>query len=356
MFCSTVLSSDTGGYVPWTLMNQGGWSHSWYLTKGRRPNQEDTMDIVHHNGTHIFGVFDGHNGWMCSRRLQENFCKELMGKVAPLNLANRQQVEQVLRQEILRFEATFKEEAGQKNRPDGSTLNLCVIKGKNLVCANVGDSRSVLVRKGQASKLSEDHKPTNPAEAKRVEAAGGFIERNTDKAWRVNGIISVSRSLGDFNLKARKPGLICEPEFKHHNITEGDEYLVIGTDGLWDGLSIEDVAYTTTQKAGPGCAKALVQASLSRGSTDNTAVIVVDLRGAFTDGPPPQGPGAASQAVSGFVRYASRSCFFQCLHPLRARASAWEGGGGGVPRRVCPNNPRGCLLVCRKRLCCACVR
>mmetsp|Transcript_849 Transcript_849/g.2259 ORF Transcript_849/g.2259 Transcript_849/m.2259 type:complete len:328 (+) Transcript_849:30-1013(+) len=316
MFCPTALSSDDGGYAPWTPNNQGGWSHSWYITKGRRPAQEDTLDIIHQNGVHIFAVFDGHNGWMCSKRLKASFCKDLMAKVAPLNLGNKAQVEQVIRQEIRTFEARFKEEMVKVgNRPDGSTLNVCILKGMSLTCVNIGDSRAVLVQQcQQAVKMSDDHKPTNPSEAQRVERAGGYIERNANKAWRVNGIISVSRSVGDFNIKKAKPGLICEPDFKHMTLTQKDEYLVIATDGLWDGLSVEDVAFYATQKAGPGAARGLVSSALARGSTDNTACIVVDVRGAFTSAPPPQGPGAASQACAGFGRFLT-----ECL-------------GGGPPK------------------------
>lgn len=47
--------------------------------------------------------------------------------------------------------------------------------------------------------LSEDHKPENEFEKKRIEAAGGTVSEN-----RVNGNLNLSRSLGDFEYKQNK--------------------------------------------------------------------------------------------------------------------------------------------------------
>ncbi len=47
--------------------------------------------------------------------------------------------------------------------------------------------------------LSEDHKPDNESERKRIEAAGGSVSEN-----RVNGNLALSRALGDFEYKQNK--------------------------------------------------------------------------------------------------------------------------------------------------------
>ncbi|EPB70570.1 protein phosphatase 2C [Ancylostoma ceylanicum] len=62
--------------------------------------------------------------------------------------------------------------------------------------ANVGDSRAVVSVCGEARPLSFDHKPANEKEAKRILAAGGWVEFN-----RVNGNLALSRALGDFVFK-----------------------------------------------------------------------------------------------------------------------------------------------------------
>ena len=44
--------------------------------------------------------------------------------------------------------------------------------------------------------MSVDHKPDDPEERKRIYNANGFVEEN-----RVNGMLALSRALGDFEYK-----------------------------------------------------------------------------------------------------------------------------------------------------------
>jgi protein phosphatase PTC2/3 len=67
-----------------------------------------------------------------------------------------------------------------------------------VICPNVGDSRSVLCNMGKTDPLSYDHKPTNELEKKRILSSGGFVEFG-----RVNGTLAVSRAFGDISYKVR---------------------------------------------------------------------------------------------------------------------------------------------------------
>lgn len=78
----------------------------------------------------------------------------------------------------------------------GACANIVLILGDTVFCANIGDCRSVICRNGKALCLSQDHKPTNAFETKRIKEAGGHIE-----CGRVNGRLSVSRAFGDFKMK-----------------------------------------------------------------------------------------------------------------------------------------------------------
>lgn len=50
-------------------------------------------------------------------------------------------------------------------------------------------------------------------------------------AWRVHGVLSVSRSIGDAHLK---DWVLAEPDTKILCLTSDMEYLVLASDGLWE--------------------------------------------------------------------------------------------------------------------------
>ena len=69
-----------------------------------------------------------------------------------------------------------------------------LLTSSEIYCANAGDSRAVLCRNGKAIPLSIDHKPTLPGEKKRIERAKSIVHNK-----RVNGILALSRAIGDFS-------------------------------------------------------------------------------------------------------------------------------------------------------------
>lgn len=77
---------------------------------------------------------------------------------------------------------------------------MALVTPDNIFVANAGDSRAVLCKKGpkgaETLELSVDHKPSLPTEKLRIEQAGMFVEED-----RVNGILNLSRSLGDMEYK-----------------------------------------------------------------------------------------------------------------------------------------------------------
>lgn len=58
---------------------------------------------------------------------------------------------------------------------------------------------------------------------------GGYVEFHRG-AWRVHGVLSVSRSIGDAHLKH---WVLGEPETKILQLTPDMEFVVLASDGLW---------------------------------------------------------------------------------------------------------------------------
>jgi serine/threonine protein phosphatase PrpC len=80
----------------------------------------------------------------------------------------------------------------------GCTSVTAMITPKYIICANAGDSRCVMGTNKLTKAMSEDHKPNNDSERRRIELAGGRVQ------WkRVDGDLAVSRALGDFQYKTR---------------------------------------------------------------------------------------------------------------------------------------------------------
>jgi hypothetical protein len=79
----------------------------------------------------------------------------------------------------------------------GSTVCMLFLYGNKLICANVGDSRAIICScsssfNWKVAQLTQDHKPTNVNEMKRIEQAGGIVERckyeDNDKEYENNRI------------------------------------------------------------------------------------------------------------------------------------------------------------------------
>ncbi|EGS20824.1 phosphatase 2C-like protein [Thermochaetoides thermophila DSM 1495] len=138
-----------------------------------------------------------------------------------------------------------------------------------LYTANVGDARIILCRSGKALRLSYDHKGSDENEGRRITNAGGLILNN-----RVNGVLAVTRALGDSYMKELVTGhpytteTVIQPEL--------DEFLIIACDGLWDVCSDQEAVELVRHIEDPvAAAKLLVDHALARFSTDNLSCMIV---------------------------------------------------------------------------------
>ncbi|EWC48598.1 hypothetical protein DRE_01820 [Drechslerella stenobrocha 248] len=138
-----------------------------------------------------------------------------------------------------------------------------------LYTANVGDARIVLCRLGKALRLSYDHKGSDETEGKRVANAGGLILNN-----RVNGVLAVTRALGDSYIKE----LVTGHPYTTETVIQQDvdEFIILACDGLWDVCSDQEaVDLVRTIQDPQDASKALVDHALARFSTDNLSCMIV---------------------------------------------------------------------------------
>lgn len=265
---------------------------------GKRHNMEDDEVIIDSfcgdDQQAYFGLYDGHGG-----RATVDF----VVKVLHMNLAQQLKIHPDKPFSDL-YTTSYLATDGQLRRQNilrsGSTSVTCVVKlvggRRKLYTANVGDSRAILVRGGRAVRLTIDHKASLPEEAKRITDAGGFIGRNK----RVNGVLAISRALGDHMLKENDV-VSAVPFTSETFLNDDDSHLILACDGVWDVLSDQEAVDLVLRKvaeqreekeketgtklgAGPGlnevlrkACQALAQEALDRRSLDNITVMLVEF-------------------------------------------------------------------------------
>ncbi|KAL4332244.1 hypothetical protein GQ457_07G037250 [Hibiscus cannabinus] len=168
-------------------------------------------------------------------------------------------------------DSEFLKSENNQIRDAGSTASTAILVGDRLLVANVGDSRAVICRGGNAVAVSRDHKPDQIDERKRIENAGGFVM--WAGTWRVGGVLAVSRAFGDRQLKQY---VVADPEIQEEKVDSSLEFLILASDGLWDVVSNEEAVAIVKPIQDPAqAAKQLMQEASQRGSADNITCVVV---------------------------------------------------------------------------------
>ncbi|XP_027009110.1 protein phosphatase, Mg2+/Mn2+ dependent, 1Lb isoform X2 [Tachysurus fulvidraco] len=192
----------------------------------------------------------------------------------------------ILQQQILNVDKEMLEKLSATYDEAGTTCLVAILSDKELTVGNVGDSRGVLCDKdGNAIPLSYDHKPYQLKERKRIKKAGGFISFNG--SWRVQGILAMSRSLGDYPLK-KLDVVISEPDIVTFDLDKlQPEFMILASDGLWDAFSNEEaVRFIRERLDEPHFgAKSIVLQAYYRGCPDNITVMVVKFKKSGTKAP-----------------------------------------------------------------------
>ncbi|CAM0876361.1 unnamed protein product [Alopecurus aequalis] len=230
---------------------------------------EDQAQVLASPAATLVGVYDGHGGPDASRFLRsslfphvQRFAKEQGGMST-----------EVIRRAFGAAEEEFLQQVRQAwpTRPRMAAVGSCcllgAIAGDTLYVANLGDSRAVLGRRvvgggmAVAERLSTDHNVAIEEVRDELTAKNQDDEQivvHTRGAWRIKGIIQVSRSIGDVYLKKqeysmdplfrqigpvialKRPALSAVPQIQVRKLKPTDQFLIFASDGLWEHLSDND--------------------------------------------------------------------------------------------------------------------
>jgi len=257
---------------------------------GWRETMEDAhsihLSMAHHPKTAFFGIFDGHSGALCSKYVSENLATNL-------DTVDSHDIEKI-REVVMKTDQEFLDSEEYKTKEDGSAgiFTLAIFEPEiskyKLINANIGDSRTILAKKGPESYLAVpctyDHKPTNDGERQRIEAAGGHVS-----LARVDGQLALSRAFGDRMLKKplelppEQRKVTSNPEFIEEYATK-DDFLFLACDGIYEGdiftresvISWIEEKLKHTSDLAKVCAQVLDEC-LKRGSRDNMSCMIVQF-------------------------------------------------------------------------------
>ncbi|KAL8116288.1 hypothetical protein AgCh_022696 [Apium graveolens] len=225
--------------------------------------EDQSQVITTPNATYV-GVFDGHGGPEASRFVN----KYLFSNLHKFEAEQKGLSEDVIKKAFSATEEGFHQLVKRELpvRQQMATVGSCCLVGavsnNELYVANLGDSRVVLGRRVSngrsesviAERLSNDHNVADEEVRKEVEALHPQpIVVHCHGVWRINGIIQVSRSIGDVYLKKpefskdpifhpfKVPVLSAEPAVISRKLEPDDLFLIFASDGLWEQLSDEAV-------------------------------------------------------------------------------------------------------------------
>lgn len=177
----------------------------------------------------------------------------------------------------------------------GASGAVVYLVDKILYCANAGHALVIISRKGEAELLSKPHDPPDREETARIRRAEAWVSTkgtiNDDKD------MDVSRAFGYWH---NAPAVNASPEIRVRQITESDEFVIIGNNALWKCCSYQTaVDIARTERDDPMmAAQKLRDFAISYGAEGSVMVMVVNISDLFFGrGPRLRGvPGSSARA------------------------------------------------------------
>ncbi|KIY53425.1 hypothetical protein FISHEDRAFT_63353 [Fistulina hepatica ATCC 64428] len=167
----------------------------------------------------------------------------------------------------------------------GASGIVLYFKDTMLYVANCGNALAVICKNGTAHALSTKHDPWDPGETQRIRAADGWISPQ----GLVNDEIDLSRSFGFYHLL---PVVNARPDINAWELSELDEFVIVGNRGLWDYVSYQtavDIARSEGENTMVAAQK-LRDIAISYGAEGSTMIMVIRVSDLFRKTRPIQPP------------------------------------------------------------------
>lgn len=190
--------------------------------KGSRETMEDadlatTGSIELKDGSHpfeLYGVFDGHGGAEASSFVKKNLARYLLNELEQRNRdgLTDEGIYHALKACCIKLDADY---VCPEGMDDGTTAAIALILDGKIWIANVGDSRTILIKDGKPLQASEDAKPHIERYLAKIKKLRGNVSSN-----RVNGILAVARAIGDKKAKGifRRDDWICKSHSRKNDL------------------------------------------------------------------------------------------------------------------------------------------
>ncbi|XP_076928824.1 putative protein phosphatase 2C 10 [Bidens hawaiensis] len=254
--------------------NEGGIKFGFELVKGKANHPMEDYHVarfveIDEHELGLFAIYDGHSGDRVPSYLQKHLFDNILAEsefwVDP---------KRAISKAYEKTDASILSHDSDLGRGGSTSVTTVLINGQRLWVANLGDSRAVISKGGEAIQLSTDHAPST--ERVSIEHKGGFVSNMPGDVPRVNGQLAVSRAFGDKSLKSH---LRSDPAIQDTLVDTKTDLLVLASDGLWKVMNNQEAIDIARKIRDPQkAAKRLVAEALKRDSKDDISCVVVRFR------------------------------------------------------------------------------
>ena len=232
-------------------------------------------DINYIKNFNIFAIFDGHgfNGNIISEYLKENLINKIGQHPQIKSLKNLEYIySQFVKDNYKIIREIFFELDNELLNNEklidinlsGSTCILLIQIGDNIISANIGDSKAILVyedinvsncadeyNKYKRIKLSRDCTPYIETEKMRIIMNGGNVIQLKNSINQENGPLriylkgdnipglSITRSFGD--RIGKKIGVISNPVINEYTLNKSVKFIIIASSGVWKFIKEKEI-------------------------------------------------------------------------------------------------------------------